>query len=60
MKLYAQILASQSKHRRWVPKTPAQVVFKEKKVESLKEELKREERELVKLPQAKKIFEGTT
>lgn len=51
--------------RRWVPKTPAQVVLEqiakqERKVNDLKAELKKEEQELQKLQQAKKIFEGTT
>lgn len=48
--------------RRWVPKTPAQVVLEqitkqEKRVQGLKEELKKEEAELKKLQQAKAIFE---
>ena len=51
--------------RRWVPKTPAQVVLdqiakQQKKVEKLKEELKTEEQELKKLEQAKKIFEAAS
>ena len=53
-----------STNRRWVPKTPAQVVLEqitkqEKKVQGLKDELKKEEEELQKLQQAKKIFEAT-
>jgi hypothetical protein len=51
--------------RRWVPKTPGQVVLEqinkqEKKVQTLKEELKKEEGELQKLQQAKKIFEAAS
>lgn len=50
-----------STNRRWVPKTPAEVVLGQiekqmKKVEKLKEELKTAEQELKKLEQAKKIF----
>ena len=57
--------SSESTPRRWVPKTPAQVVLEqiakqERKVNDLKAELKKEEQELQKLQQAKKIFEGTT
>jgi hypothetical protein len=52
-----------STNRRWVPKTPVQVVLdqiskQEKKVQGLKDELKKEEQELLKIQQAKKIFEG--
>ena len=51
--------------RRWVPKTPAQVVLEqiakqERKVNDLKAELKKEEQELQKLQQAKKIFESAS
>lgn len=52
-----------STNRRWVPKTPAQVVLdqitkQEKKVQGLKDELKKEEEALKQLQQAKTIFEG--
>jgi len=52
-------------NRRWIPKTPAQVVLEqiskqEKKVQGLKDELKKEEAELQKLQQAKKIFEAAS
>lgn len=51
--------------RRWQPKTPAQVVLEqiakqEKRVQGLKDELKKEEAELQKLQQAKKIFEAAS
>lgn len=51
--------------RRWQPKSPAQVVLEqiakqERRVNDLKAELKKEEQELQKLQQAKKIFEGAT
>lgn len=52
-----------STNRRWVPKTPAQVVLdqitkQEKKVQGLKDDLKKEEEALKQLQQAKTIFEG--
>ena len=48
----------------WVKKTPVEVVLEqigkqEKKVNDLREELKKEERELQKLQQAKKVLEAT-
>ena len=48
----------------WVKKTPVEVVLEqigkqEEKVNELREELKKEERELAKLQQAKKVLEAT-
>lgn len=48
----------------WVKKTPVEVVLEqiakqEDKVNDLREELKKEERELQKLQQAKKVLEAT-
>ena len=48
----------------WVKKTPVEVVLEqiskqEQKVEDLRIELKKEERELQKLQQAKKVLEAT-
>ena len=48
----------------WVKKTPVEVVLEqigrqEKKVSDMRTELTREERELAKLQQAKKVLEGT-
>lgn len=48
----------------WVKKTPVEVVLEqigkqEEKVNDLREELKKEERELQKLQQAKKVLEAT-
>jgi hypothetical protein len=48
----------------WVKKTPVEVVLEqikkqEEKVEDLRIELKKEERELAKLQQAKKVLEAT-
>lgn len=56
-------MVAKPESRRWIPKTPAQVVLdqitkQEKKVQALQEELKKEEVELKKLQQAKKIFEA--
>jgi hypothetical protein len=47
----------------WVKKTPVEVVLdqiakQEDKVNDMREELKKEERELVKLQQAKKVLEA--
>jgi hypothetical protein len=58
-------MVAKTESRRWVPKTPAQVVLdqiakQEKKVQTLQEELKKEEAELKKLQQAKKIFEAAS
>jgi hypothetical protein len=58
-------MGAKPESRRWVPKTPAQVVLdqiakQEKKVQGLQEELKKEEAELKKLQQAKKIFEAAS
>jgi hypothetical protein len=54
-----------SESRRWIPKTPAQIVVEqinkqERRVLELKEELKKQEGELQKLQQAKKIFEAAS
>jgi len=48
----------------WVKKTPVehvldQIVKQEKKVADMREELKKEERELAKLQQAKKLLEAS-
>jgi hypothetical protein len=48
----------------WVKKTPVEVVLEqsgkqEEKVNDLRDELKKEERELQKLQQAKKVLEAT-
>jgi len=48
----------------WVKKTPVEVVLEqiakqEAKVNDMREELKKEERELQKLQQAKKVLEAT-
>jgi hypothetical protein len=48
----------------WVKKSPVDVVLdqiakQEQKVNTMRDELKREERELVKLQQAKKVLEAT-
>jgi hypothetical protein len=58
--------AAQSKSGRkpWVKKTPVEVVLEqiikqEERVAGMREELKREERELQKLQQAKKVLEAT-
>lgn len=49
----------------WIRKTPVEVVLEqigkqEKRVDELREELKKEERELQKLQQAKKVLEATS
>jgi hypothetical protein len=58
--------AAQAKTGRktWVKKTPVEVVLEqiakqEEKVNEMREDLKKEERELVKLQQAKKVLEAT-
>jgi hypothetical protein len=58
--------AAQTKSGRktWVKKTPVEVVLdqiakQETKVNDMRDELKREERELQKLQQAKKVLEAT-
>ncbi|HET6844927.1 MAG TPA: hypothetical protein VFK06_25070 [Candidatus Angelobacter sp.] len=53
-----------SARKAWVKKTPVEVVLEqiakqEDKVNDLREELKREERELQKLQQAKKVLEAS-
>jgi len=55
---------SQSGRKPWVKKTPVQIVLdqiakQEEKVNDMREELKKEERELQKLQQAKKVLEAT-
>ena len=54
--------AAQETSRKWVPKTPIEVVIEqvtrqEKKVSTLKDELAHEERELAKLQKARKVLE---
>jgi len=56
--------ATTSTRRPWIKKTPVEVVLdqirkQEDKVSELREDLTREERELSKLQQAKKILEST-
>ena len=56
--------AATSTRRPWIRKTPVEVVLdqirkQEEKVSELREDLTREERELSKLQQAKKILEST-
>jgi pyruvate/2-oxoacid:ferredoxin oxidoreductase alpha subunit len=53
-----------STRKPWVKKTPVEVVLdqiakQEEKVNDMREELKKEERELQKLQQAKKVLEAT-
>jgi hypothetical protein len=55
--------STETKRKPWVKKTPVEVVLEqigkqEKKVEDLKTELKKEEGELRKLQQAKKVLEA--
>jgi hypothetical protein len=55
---------AKSGRKAWVKKTPVEVVLEqiakqEDKVNELRENLKKEERELVKLQQAKKVLEAT-
>ena len=55
---------TESKRKPWIKKTPVEHVLdqigkQEKKVADMREELKKEERELAKLQQAKKLLEGT-
>jgi hypothetical protein len=54
---------TQGGRKPWVKKTPVQVVLdqitkQEEKVNDMREELKKEERELQKLQQAKKVLEA--
>lgn len=56
--------AKEGGRKSWVKKTPVQVVLEqiakqENKVNDLREELKKQERELQKLQQAKKVLEAT-
>jgi len=56
--------AQASTRKPWIKKTPVEVVLdqirkQEDKVDELREDLNREERELTKLQQAKKILEST-
>ena len=55
---------TQSARKAWVKKSPVQVVLdqitkQEDKVNDLREALKKEERELTKLQQAKKVLEAS-
>jgi hypothetical protein len=54
---------SASSRKKWIPRTPVEVVLgqirkQEERVAEMREELAKEERELQKLQQAKKIFES--
>jgi hypothetical protein len=56
--------ATSTGRKKWIPKTPIEVVLEqitrqEDRVGKLREELTREERELQKLQQAKKVLEST-
>jgi hypothetical protein len=56
--------AEKAGRKPWVKKTPVEVVLEqiakqESKVNDMREELKKEERELQKLQQAKKVLEAT-
>ena len=60
----AETPAEKSGRKPWVKKTPVEVVLEqigkqEAKVNDMREELKKEERELQKLQQAKKVLEAT-
>lgn len=53
-----------SARKAWVRKTPVEIVLdqigkQERKVEDMRDDLKKEERELQKLQQAKKVLEGS-
>jgi hypothetical protein len=57
-------VATQPARKAWVKKTPVDVVLEqinkqEQKVNDLREELKKQERELQKLLQAKKVLEAS-
>lgn len=59
-----QETASKSGRKPWIKKTPVEVVLEqiakqEERVAGMREELKKEERELQKLQQAKKVLEAT-
>jgi hypothetical protein len=56
--------AAKSGRKPWIKKTPVEVVLEqiakqEERVAGMREELKKEERELQKLQQAKKVLEAT-
>ena len=56
--------STETKRKPWVKKTPVEVVLEqigkqEEKVQELRDELKKEEGELRKLQQAKKVLEAT-
>lgn len=58
-----EIASAKAGRKPWVKKTPVEVVLdqiakQETKVNDMREELKREERELQKLQQAKKVLEA--
>jgi hypothetical protein len=60
----AETPTEKSGRKPWVKKTPVEVVLEqigkqEAKVNDMREELKKEERELQKLQQAKKVLEAT-
>jgi hypothetical protein len=59
-----QARTGESTRKPWVKKTPVEVVLEqiakqEERVAGMREELKKEERELQKLQQAKKVLEAT-
>jgi hypothetical protein len=61
---HSEASAEKAGRKPWVKKTPVEVVLEqiakqESKVNDMREELKREERELQKLQQAKKVLEAT-
>ncbi|PYP86012.1 MAG: hypothetical protein DMG65_19705 [Candidatus Angelobacter sp. Gp1-AA117] len=56
--------SGESKRKPWIKKTPVEVVLEqiakqEEKVNEMRDALKKEERELVKLQQAKKVLEAS-
>jgi hypothetical protein len=60
----AQTAPAKSGRKAWVKKTPVEVVLEqitkqEERVNEMREDLKKEERELQKLQQAKKVLEAT-
>jgi hypothetical protein len=60
----AEASSEKAGRKPWVKKTPVEVVLEqiakqEAKVSDMREELKKEERELQKLQQAKKVLEAT-
>ena len=60
----AGVASGESKRKPWIKKTPVEVVLEqiekqEKRVNEMREELKKEEGELKKLQQARKVLEAT-